>query len=129
MGSWTRVGAPLGAFLLLAFFPQDSALTQASGATSYSIPPGDLMPALKAFLRQTGGEVNFPVEKIQGKKTSGVRGQLQAPEALKRLLEGTGLSFLQDGTGAYFVVPSVDVKNPGGQCTRDRAVPSICRER
>lgn len=68
------------------------------------IPPGDLIEALKTFARQTGVEVVYRTDRLQGMKTHGVAGALTAVEAARKLLEGTRFTVsLDESTGAMLI--------------------------
>ena len=70
---------------------------------SYDIAAQDLAAALEAFGRQSGKDIMFDRAVTAGKRSSAVRGRLDAGTALRRLLAGTGLS-VRDVNGNAFVV-------------------------
>jgi hypothetical protein len=45
---------------------------------------------------------------------------LTPPEALERLLSGTGLTFLQRDDGGFMIEPLANVRVPGGRCVMDK---------
>jgi TonB-dependent receptor len=65
-----------------------------------AIPASDLSTALPAFSRATGLQVLADPALIQGKRTSGVKGAIDADRALTQLLRGTGLTFVRNGGSA-----------------------------
>lgn len=93
---------------------------------SFNIPAGDLITAFRKFQRQSGGQVRYALDGVEGQLTQGVSGQLPSNLALVRLLEGTGLTFLHHGAGTFFIAPLSMVKTPGGLCRRDLKIKSIC---
>lgn len=60
------------------------------------IPPGELKPALDQYAQQTGVQLLYRVDDVQGRRSSGVQGQRDRQQALDALLAGTGLSVRQD---------------------------------
>lgn len=58
---------------------------------SYDIPPGPLGDALNQFARQAGLALSFPPGQVEGKVSSGLRGNHSPQAGLNRLLAGTGL--------------------------------------
>lgn len=91
--------------------PAESAALAPSGTTrhSFDIPAGDLASALKQLSRETGVDLVYRPEQVQGRKTPGVRGELQPNEAILKLLEGTGLTLNIDPSGAMLITdPAAD---------------------
>ena len=62
--------------------------------TEFDIPAGPLRDVLVAFQKKTGIEVKTGNEKILDIGSPGVVGKFTAEQALKRLLSGTGVSFV-----------------------------------
>ncbi|WP_419900275.1 TonB-dependent siderophore receptor [Roseomonas sp. USHLN139] len=60
-------------------------------ATGFAIPAGPLNEALAAFGRQSGLQVTYGPALAAGKRSPGFTGQASASEALRGLLQGTGL--------------------------------------
>lgn len=77
-----------------------SGVTQAS---DFSVPAGDLGPALDAYIRQSGVQLIYRVEEVKGLQTAGVDGALSADAALAQLLAGTDLQVTRDESGAMAV--------------------------
>jgi outer membrane receptor protein involved in Fe transport len=67
------------------------------------IPAGDLAMALNLLAKQSGADLVYRPEQVQGVKTAGVRGKLSAEAALAKLLEGTSLKLNTDATGAMLI--------------------------
>jgi outer membrane receptor for ferric coprogen and ferric-rhodotorulic acid len=65
----------------------------ASATSTYNIPAQSLGSALREYMRQSGVQVGFPSEIGDNVTASAVVGTFSAPEALSRLLAGTGLTF------------------------------------
>jgi hypothetical protein len=62
----------------------------------FDLPAGDALATLQAFSRQSGEEIIYPVEQVRGVRTNAVQGEMSPRAALDRLLDGTGLSAVQD---------------------------------
>ena len=75
-----------------------------SGRRTYNLPPADAAKSLKLFSEQSGRGVLVGAAVIDGVKTNAVNGELTAPDAIERLLAGTGLvAALDVKTGAFAV--------------------------
>ena len=77
-------GAPVGASV--------EELAQHRQVT-FNIPPQPLTDALASFGRQSGMQISVDGELARGLSSPGVSGAMTAPEALSRLLAGTGIAF------------------------------------
>src|SRR3546814_14096747 len=84
------------------------ALTIAGAALAqtrdFNVPEGELKAALDAYARQSGLQVIYRIEDVHGTRSKGVQGALSVEDALKQLLEGTGLSVERDASGAMAIV-------------------------
>jgi len=67
------------------------------GDYRFSIGQQPLVSAINAFSQVTGWQVGFSAELAEGVASPGVQGALPPDAALKRLLQGTGLSFRKIG--------------------------------
>jgi len=72
----------------------------------FSIQEQSLASALSEFARQSRREILFTPDIVDEKRTSGVRGAYSALEALRSVLEGTGLTFSTTASGAILVKKS-----------------------
>jgi len=81
-----------------------TAVAQMAMAADFNIPSGDLATALDAYAAQTGVELVVSESALKGMRSSGVRGQVSADEALTQILKGTGFSIHREG-GAIALVP------------------------
>lgn len=84
--------------IALAISAQADALKQA-----IDIPAGELAAALKLLAKQSGADLVYRPEQVQGLQTSGVKGELSIEEAVTKLLEGTALRLSTDATGAMLI--------------------------
>ncbi len=62
----------------------------------FDLPAGDAAATLQVFSQQSGEEIIYPVEQVRGIRTNEVHGEMNARAALDRMLDGTGLSAVQD---------------------------------
>lgn len=84
---------------LLSFGPQTQDPTPASDTTqqasthTFNIAPGELVPALEAFTQTSGLHIHsaLPADKLAGFHTAGVHGTYPDAQALRLLLDKTGL--------------------------------------
>lgn len=72
-----------------------------SGKAAVNIPPQELPSALKTFAGQTGTQILYAPETVQGLRTSGVSGSHVPEEALKLLLKNTDVSVRQNEDGVF----------------------------
>lgn len=69
----------------------------AAQTATYNIPAGKLSKALQEFALQGDTQVFSSSERLEGRVSSPVHGNLKPEEALRRLLRGTGLSYKRQG--------------------------------
>jgi len=88
----------------------------------FDIPAGTADKALKEFIAQSGSELVYPAELARGVKSSAVIGDFTPPEALDKMLAGTGLVASQDPKNGALVVrretpasPTKNVPSPVAQ--------------
>lgn len=70
---------------------------------SFDIPAQELESALRAFARASLQQVVFEGETVKGKRSTAVKGELTARDALHRLLMGSGLSVRAGESGLLIV--------------------------
>ncbi|WP_431263184.1 TonB-dependent receptor domain-containing protein [Roseateles chitinivorans] len=103
--------AVLAVAVLCAAGAQVQALAQ-TRAFDFDIPAGDLKPAIDRFARETGAQIFYKADDVQGLATKGVRGRRAEDEALRELLDGSTLTFKRDGTRALVIFrPGADAGN------------------
>jgi len=78
------------------------ASASAAFAQTVTIPAQNLKSALEAYIRQTGIQLIYNVDDINGVVSHDVRGA-SAANALNRMLEGTGISANRDRSGAVII--------------------------
>lgn len=89
--------APLSPALAQQADVVPAAVAANSQRLAFDIPPQPLAGAIVAFSRRAGVDVIFDGALTEGLRTPGVVGTFTPPEALRRLLAGTGLSVQQSG--------------------------------
>ncbi len=91
--------------LALGLVPGRTPLEAAdSSLRAYDLPRDRAERTLKLFSQQSGHSVIMAAETVHTIRTNAVKGTFTAPEALARMLAGTGLSATRDGpTGAFAV--------------------------
>jgi len=81
-------------------------LASNSWAAPFDIPRGDLAAALDAYSAQSGVSIVVSAGAVKNIQSSGVRGDFSAPDALSRILKGTGLSANPSPSGVVEIVGS-----------------------
>src|SRR4051794_34192169 len=76
------------------------AKAQTVDQVQYNIHARDLGTALTELARQSGREIYFSSELTRGLRAPKISGQLTVEQALDRLLEGTGLTYRLNSSGA-----------------------------
>jgi hypothetical protein len=71
---------------------------------AFDIPKGDLKAALDAYARQSGVQIIYRVDELQGVVSPGAHGLLEPLAALDAILAHTGFSVRQDRSGALAIV-------------------------
>src|SRR5580692_9592198 len=75
-----------------------------SNATVFNVPGGSLETALDAYSLQSGIKLLVPSDQLKGVRSSGAVGDLAPPEALSRILSGTGFVARRDNSGVMGIV-------------------------
>jgi iron complex outermembrane recepter protein len=92
---------------LISMMVPQSGMAQAAGQKIHlDIPAQDLSASLTQFGRETGTEIEFAPDVVREKKAVAVKGEFERDQALKLLLEGTGLTYHTTPQGAIVVEPS-----------------------
>ncbi|WLT31922.1 TonB-dependent receptor [Geothrix sp. PMB-07] len=80
-----------------------AALVAQEPSFDFSLPPQPVSQILAALAKQTGLQLAFPREAVQGLQSPGVVGRHSLPEALALALKGTGLTYEFTGDKAVRV--------------------------
>lgn len=94
-GKWTRTIRVFAAAIVLAIaaWTTQALAQEADQPLAFNIPAQSLASALRQFAADSGLQIAFTTEDVDGLQTKGARGTMPARQALKQLLAGTGVSF------------------------------------
>lgn len=131
--SWAMLTVALAALAPAAAAAPTQPMAQTEQTKrQYKIAPQPLVAALNEFGRQSGRDILFSTEVAKQKRSSGVDGAMTAEDALRKLLDGTGLSFRATGDST-FLVEAADDRDASGSAkdrrAEDRVQPSAAAER
>ncbi len=101
----------IAAILLCSTAP---AIVSAAGfedARTFTIRSQPLTSALMEFAEQSNIQVITSADELKQFETSGVQGNVTIEEALRRLLEGTGLSYRKVGEGTVTIAPATRARS------------------
>ena len=79
-------------------------LVTAAAAHDFDIPSGNLKAALDAYVKQSGVTLMYSLDAVKNARTTGVKGDLPASDALTRILNGTGFTEYRNATGAVGII-------------------------
>ena len=74
-----------------AIYPEVARAQSEVNTQVYAIPAGNLNSVLRKFSQQSRVQLIYPTELADNKKSAGLSGSYTAAEALRRLLDGSGL--------------------------------------
>lgn len=94
-------GKPTAVALLLAL---QATIAFAGPTAALDIPAQPLSSALRTLASQTGIQLVFAPETVGAAKAKALKGEMSVEDALRQLLDGSGLEFQQDGERNYVVV-------------------------
>ena len=80
-------------------------IATAALGTNFDVPGGSLEAALNAYSAQSGVQLMVPNDEVGGIHSRGVKGDMAAPDALSRILSGTGFVARHDSSGVVGIVP------------------------
>lgn len=102
--------AVLGVSLGLGALPQPVRGDErpATEQRRWDVPAGPLAAALDQFARQGGLNLSYDAASVQGKRTQGVSGALDAAGALGVLLQGSGMQAQQQGGDGFLLFPAAE---------------------
>jgi iron complex outermembrane receptor protein len=100
----------------LALFP-----ARAAERRRFIVPAGSLSAAVLAVGRQGDVDIGLANPSFAGRNTSGLNGRMAAGEALRRLLQGTGLTAREMRPGSFLIVSTPTV----APTPRSRPVPTV----
>lgn len=91
-----------------------SLLCSNANATSIHIASQPMAQALETLGRQTGENIVFTPEQVANLKAPAVNGNMTSSEAIKRLLNRTGLSVETVPNGGFIIHPAPTVPKKNG---------------
>ena len=91
------------AMLLYAWLGSVPSIVHAATPAGITIPAGELNAALESLVEQTGIQLLYKFEQIDGARTAGVRGAQSPQAAVTALLKGTRLTTKTDSSGAILI--------------------------
>lgn len=86
-------------------------IVQPQQKMSFHIPAGSLSDALVSFSTQSHVLITSTAVSLRGHGTSGLSGQFTPTDALRQLLQGSGLSYSSAGNRAFQIVPAPKAAN------------------
>lgn len=107
------LGVALGAAHANAMADQPAAQTQ---VRHFDVAGGDLSAVLAEYASQAGITLPIEPQRVQGLRSSGLRGDSSVADGLQQLLRGTGLQAVAQGSGLYLLRP---LANAGGNLELD----------
>ena len=96
--------------LMLSLACTAALAAHAQTAPRLAIPAGDLTSALDAYARQSGTQLVYRADQLQGARSAGLNGQAASPQALDALLKNSGFRAQRDASGAVLIVPAAATK-------------------
>lgn len=126
MRSCDRVATGVAIILLAALAVAPAPVQAQDERLHVSIPAQPLDKALNEFLRQTKQQILYPPEIVRGRRARAVSGRHTPLQALRRMLEGTGLDVRAMRNGAL-VISVAPPRLPAGRARRNasRAFPAL----
>lgn len=91
---------------------------------SFDVPAGAAAQTLKQFSTQSGVQLVFPTDLVQGVRTNAVRGDFAPLAALEKMVAGTPLVVVPDATPGAFAIrrePASEKNGPSPAASRNAA--------
>lgn len=82
-----------------------SAVQPTEPVMPFNIPQSSLSDALVAFSARAHAPLTSQAPMLAGKASGGLQGSFTSSEALSRILQGTGLTFVKTGLHSYKIIP------------------------
>lgn len=99
---------------------------------AFDLPAQPLKQALAQYDRLTSLSVFFPSELVEGRSSAPVHGRYRPEDALRRLVEGTGLAVQAAASDAFVLVPAPrppDAPAPDATTSRQRQIDGAVQAR
>lgn len=97
------------AFVFVAAAMFGHAIQAAGPTAAFDIPAGNAPETLREFYLQSRVRVLYLADSVKGIQTQAVSGELEASEALSRMLEGTGLSYEFENEFSAVIRPAAEL--------------------
>ena len=81
-----------------------AAAAAGSATHAYNIAAGDAVASLRAFALQSGDQLVYSADAVEGIRTNAIKGDYPAVVALRRMLGGTGLVISQDARSGVLAI-------------------------
>jgi outer membrane receptor protein involved in Fe transport len=116
--------------LLIACFCSSLGHADAARTVHFDIPAGDAQKTLLQFLTQSNIEMLYSSDDVRGLNTHAIAGELTVPQALRQMLDGTGLNiaFENDFTFASIKPAKKDETGPDTPAALSGTLDSNFRE-
>lgn len=101
-----------------------AATTEVGHPRAFDVPSGDAIDTLKQAAQQGGVEIVFLAETVRGVRTTAIRGNFTALEALERLVGKTGLLIVRDARTGTLTVSRGRTANPDSTELTPAAIPA-----
>lgn len=88
-----------------------SGMVLAGANVSIEITQQELAPALRQLASQAGVQIVHASAVIDRLQSRPIKGEMSVEEALRRLLDGSGLEFRKEGDNSYVIVRNKQVEN------------------
>ena len=100
--------------IALALPAAAQAEVQAGRHHDYAIASGSMKAALDAWARQSGRQILYRAEDVEGVRSPGLRGRFDEGAALQAIVARSGLKVHRDASGAVAVVRAARLAEAGG---------------
>ena len=89
---------------LLGVIAGTGALAAQTGARTFNVPAGAAGRTLKLFSAQSGVQLAYSTDMVQGVQTNAISGDYQPVDALERMVAGTPLTVIRDEKPGAFAI-------------------------
>lgn len=119
MADWKLSLVSGAAGIALAMGVQSGAASAQMGETTwFELPEGSLETALDTYIRQSGRDLIYRTDQVEGIQTTALQGAYTDMGALAQLLEGSDLSVRTDASGALMVFQPTTARSAGQPAPR-----------
>ncbi|MGX1802077.1 TonB-dependent receptor plug domain-containing protein [Brevundimonas naejangsanensis] len=112
----------LGTVAILATATATSAVAQ---TRAYYIPAGDAAASLQAFARQSGKQVLFPFDAVQGRRAPAIIGRFDDADVLARLAEAAGLEVVTSDARTVTLRRATNIRSARPEAAGEESVTQL----